>query len=51
VTFRLTGAGAAAGAAGLILGIAAVSIWWRFDSDIERASARDDRYGTYASAQ
>ena len=36
MTFRLAGAGAAC----LILGIAALSIWWRFDSDIERASAR-----------
>ena len=36
MTFRLAGAGAAC----LILGIAALSIWWRFDSDIKRAGAR-----------
>jgi len=36
VTTRL----AIAGAVGLILGISALFIWWRFDGDIKRASAR-----------
>ena len=31
---------AAAGALGLILGVAALFVWWRFDSDIKRARAR-----------
>ena len=37
---RLAVAGAVAGVIGLILGIAALSIWWRFDRDIKLASAR-----------
>ena len=31
---------AVAGALGLILGVAALLVWWRFDSDIKRARAR-----------
>ena len=37
---RLARAGAVAGAIGLFLGIAALSIWWRFETDIQLASAR-----------
>ena len=37
---RLSVGRAVAGVIGVILGIAALSIWWRFDSDIKLASAR-----------
>jgi 2-hydroxy-6-oxonona-2,4-dienedioate hydrolase len=40
VTRRLAVAGAVAGVIGLILGIAALFVWWRFDRDIKLASAR-----------
>jgi 2-hydroxy-6-oxonona-2,4-dienedioate hydrolase len=40
VTPRLAVAGAVAGVIGLILGSAALLIWWRFDQDIKLASAR-----------
>ena len=40
MTPRLAVAGAVAGVIGLILGIAALFIWWRFDRDIKLASAR-----------
>ena len=37
---RLAVTGAVAGVIGVILGIAALLIWWRFDRDIKLASAR-----------
>ena len=40
MTSRLTGAGAVAAVTGVILGIAALSIWWRFDRDIKLANDR-----------
>ena len=40
MTPRLAVAGGVVGLIGLILGVAALSIWWRFDRDIKRASAR-----------
>ncbi len=43
---RLSVAWAVAGAIGLTLGIAALSIWWRFDKDITLASANVARGGT-----
>ena len=43
---RLSVAWAVAGAIGLTLGIAALSIWWRFDKDITLASAKVARGGT-----
>lgn len=46
MTSRLSGAGVAAGVMGAILGITALLIWWRFDSDIKLARARVANGGT-----
>ena len=46
MTLRLAGVGAVAGGAGVILAVAALAIGWRFDSDLQRASARSAQGST-----
>jgi 2-hydroxy-6-oxonona-2,4-dienedioate hydrolase len=45
VTFRFARAGAVAGVV-VILGVGALSIWWRFDNDLELANARSAQGST-----
>ena len=46
MTLRPVGAAALAGTTGMILLIVALSIWWRFDGDLERARQRSAQRST-----
>ena len=46
MTVRLAGATAVAGVVAVVLGVVALSIWWRFDKDVKRASVRSAQGST-----
>ena len=51
MTFGHPGFGALAGVAGVVLGCVALAIWWHFDKDLARASARATQGSTLVATR